>query len=182
MRIACVAWGSLVWDPRDLLIRRPWFNDGPLLPIEFCRQSSDGRITLVITPGHPCVRTLWALFSVDDLDGAVESLRSREGIPAKNSDLHIGRWANNKPQNQIEVEIASWARKKRIDAVVWTALPPKFDGKDDVTPCAEEIVAYLKRLPFEKKRHAEQYVRKAPIQIDTDYRRKIQDDIGWTPS
>ena len=26
MKIACIGWGSLVWDPKDLLIRKPWFN------------------------------------------------------------------------------------------------------------------------------------------------------------
>ncbi|MCJ7616171.1 MAG: hypothetical protein MUO43_06495 [Desulfobacterales bacterium] len=143
MKIACLAWGSIVWEPKDLLIRQPWFNDGPLLPIEFCRQSQDGRITLVITPEKTPIRTLWALFSVDQIDAAIDSLRSREGIPPKNRDKHIGRWANSlTPKDKIENEIAGWA---------------------------------------EKKQNAEMYIRKAPKQIDTDYRRKIQTELGWSP-
>ena len=43
-----LAWGSLVWDPRDLQTAAKFTANGPLLPIEFCRISDDGRLTLAI--------------------------------------------------------------------------------------------------------------------------------------
>ena len=50
MRIAIIAWGSLVWDPRTLQIKGDWVASGPELDIEFSRVSKDGRLTLVIDP------------------------------------------------------------------------------------------------------------------------------------
>src|SRR6266446_8766603 len=74
--IACIGWGSLIWDSRDLPHRGSWQNDGPLLPVEFARESggkTDGpgeKITLVICPDTPRVRTYWALLDVPDISRA----------------------------------------------------------------------------------------------------------------
>jgi len=55
-KIAVIAWGSLVWDKRSLRIADKFECTGPRLPIEFCRISGDGRLTLVIdeTNGAEC--------------------------------------------------------------------------------------------------------------------------------
>ena len=74
MKIACLGWGSLIWRPESLLIQRQWFQDGPFLPIDFLRQSKDGRLTLVINETSKSVRTLWALMDTDDLNKAKTSL------------------------------------------------------------------------------------------------------------
>ena len=71
-RIACIGWGSLIWDPRSLPIEGMWSTDGPDLPIEFTRESSDGRMTLAITPDFAAVQTLWILMRVDTLADAIE--------------------------------------------------------------------------------------------------------------
>ncbi len=79
MKIAVLAWGSLVWDPRELHAAAPFAPNGPLLPIEFCRVSGDGRLTLVIDEAFGIVcKTYSAPSAIQSLDEAVENLRGRE--------------------------------------------------------------------------------------------------------
>lgn len=180
MTIACLAWGSLVWDPRGLPVQGRWFDDGPLVRVEFARESSDRRLTLVIVPTGPEVRSLWAPFTVSTAADARDALAKREGVE-KNLDKHIGVWSSMEPNDSDPPSISAWARGLRLDAVVWAALPPRFEGKDGRLPTEEEAVAYLRRLPREARRHAERYIRRTPRQIDTPYRRRFEHEFGWTP-
>jgi hypothetical protein len=90
--IACIGWGSLIWDKRDLDVDGEWRTDGPLLPVEFARQSNDGRITLVVVQGVQPVPTLWSAFNTRDLAKARESLRQRERIPRSRAGDLIAHW------------------------------------------------------------------------------------------
>src|SRR2546427_8381122 len=74
--------------------------DGPFLPIEFARQTSDGRLTLVLVrnqPTVPLVRSLWALFSVSQLDVARQALADREGIQKERANVENGVWSGKTP-------------------------------------------------------------------------------------
>jgi hypothetical protein len=173
-----------VWDPRELPIRGPWFTDGPLLPVEFARQSNDGRLTLVLLKDQhsiPLVRSLWALFSVSDLDVARQALADREGVGKERANIDIGVWSGGEAQSAVDERIAVWGRCKHIESVMWTNLPPKFAGEERRTPSIEEAVHYLQQLPNEKRQLAERYIRMAARQIDTDYRRRFEAEFGWTP-
>jgi hypothetical protein len=174
MRISCLGWGSLIWKPEDLPVGK-WLSDGPHIPIEFARQSADGRMTLVIAEDGGPVRVLWAPLDVKTIDEARKALAHREGCQLN----AIGYWSPLvKPNSKSSATIASWALTKGLDGVVWTALKPKF-GDEYRMPSAGEVIGYLTGLsgiPMEK---AKEYVRRAPVQIKTPYRARIEDELGW---
>jgi hypothetical protein len=68
-----------------------------------------------------------------------------------------------------------------LDVVIWTALPPKFRGENGKMPSADDVITHLSDLRHEKRKHAEQYIRMTPRQIDTNYRRQIEVALHWTP-
>jgi hypothetical protein len=181
MKIACLAWGSLVWDPQVLPIQKCWFKDGPLLPIELARHSRTDCITLVIVPGVRDVRSLWTPLIVPDLDTAKLKLAEREGIKTEDIPRYIGYVSSTESSNGQSAEvIRRWASYIGLDAVVWTNLPPKFQNEARV-PTVEEVIAFLQTRPPETKKRAEEYIRKTPRQIDTEYRRRIEVELNWTP-
>ncbi len=176
-RIAVLGWGSLIWDPRELPIQREWFKDGPLVQVEFARQSKDNRITLVLEENALPVRCLWAIMNCTELKDARGALRKREGCPNL-EDIHT--WPKGQPLPNLIHDLEAWAASCSIEAVIWTGLPSKFNGKVACTPKIEQVLEHLNNLPCAERDCAERYVRNAPRQIDTAYRRKIETSFGWT--
>lgn len=136
MRIAVLGWGSLVWDPRALRLSDHFKPNGPCLPLEFCRVSGDGRLTLVIdeTVGSPC-DTYAATTSFNVLDDAIDDLREREKIPRPRNvgtyptgvgyiDLTNGQTSASAMQRHPGAvgAIQSWTNANGYDATIWTAL------------------------------------------------------------
>ena len=175
MAIACLGWGLLIWDPRELPIRREWFDDGPLLRVEFTRQSNNGRMTLVLEPTAPEVRSCWAIMATDDLALAKRQLMVREGT--KNRDCATRSQGAAAPSlcRPTGLGLSPWRGRRGLD---WHC-PRQFDGQS-VAPTIEQVVSYLQGLEGAKKDEAERYIRHAPRQIDTPYRRRIEADLGWT--
>lgn len=179
MKIACLGWGSLVWNPRQLPIHGGWFKDGPLVPVEFTRQSDDGRMTLVVDPRAAPLTVLWAHMVSADLAAAVRALCNREGIADENCWSWIGSWNRGESSPRDIADLPAWAEAHEIDAVVWTALSPRFEGKAR-SPLAVEVIHYLSELREPLRRGARAYIERAPRQIDTDYRRQVATALGWS--
>ena len=184
MNIACLAWGSLVWNPKDLPIQRRWFDDGPFAPVEFTRQSQDGRITLVLDEDAEPVRLLWARMTSADVHKAREALKKREGITAEKWCHLIGSWCLDDEDPKMIPSLAMWAQAHGVDAAIWTALEPQYRKKSGDKPRKERpspewVLGYLQELRGPCRDFAEQYIRCAPPQIDTEYRRRVEATLGW---
>jgi hypothetical protein len=150
-----------------------------LVPVEFARQSEDGRITLVIDLRAEPIPVLWAHMLCCNQDDARTALRDREGIRAANWESLIGSWERAEQSPSEIPELPRWAQAHDLDGIVWTALPAKFNDEDR-PPSAEEVVGYLRGLSGNTLMRAREYVERAPRQIDTAYRRRIEAALGWS--
>lgn len=189
MNIAILGWGSLVWQPKELKYDKSfgWETDGPILPIEFARISKDGRLTLVITSNGTKVPTLYTLSDYKTTDEAVLDLAVREGSGRKS----IGWYDKSKNEFSPEKiackdEIREWIKDRDFDAVIWTNLGENWKIKNDNGQVTKEIIPderinYLRELKGPISKSAEQYIRKAPKQINTTYRKKIEEELEWFP-
>ena len=175
MVIACLGWGSLIWKPDTLPLAGEWFSDGPKLPIEFARVGDGGELATAICANAPPCKVLWALLDVETLEDACEALRVREQIPEDRQD-GIGIFTTSSSSVGV---IAEWAFPRQLDAIIWTALPPRFEGIEGLIPTVDDAVSYLSGLSGEAQEHAREYVKQVPAQIDTPYRSEIASRFGW---
>ncbi len=175
--IACLGWGSLIWDnSRPFETKGNWQNDGPALPIEFARQSKDDRITLVITDSEHDVPTLWAELDVASLDKAISMLAKREGCQQGS----IGRWPNNLERRfPCQDKICAWATTKGLTAVVWTALDPGMKGNRGTAPTLAQVQNHLATLDKSSQAGAIEYIHRAPKQVETPYRPSLENSFPF---
>lgn len=175
MNIACLGWGSLLWKPGPLPVSGDWHADGPSLPVEFSRVGDKGELATAICLNAPPVPVFWARLAVDTLEQACEALRQREQIPPERTDgvgVLIARSAPVGP-------LTAWAQARQIDALIWTALPPRIAHSEGLIPTVDDAIAYLRELKGEKREHARHYLTQVPQQLDTPYRRAIRQQLGW---
>jgi hypothetical protein len=171
MKIAILGWGSLIWDQRDLPTLGVWQKGGPVLPIEFSRISSDGRLTLVIDEknGVP-VKTRYAESGSGTLVQATEDLRKREGSPKEMIGV-TSKTMNNRRLGHESIH--AWATAHKWDAAIWTGLPSNFEEKRHLPFTVENGLAYLETLGEEKRSAAMKYIDLAPEEVDTPFRRGV---------
>ena len=186
MKIAVLGWGSLIWDPGTLRLVGHWMEGGPSLPIEFSRISDNGRLTLVIDEAHGVdvpTRYAWSAFS--DLDKAIADLQKREGSSARNrigfidiaSGLTCERARANHPL--ACARILEWSKGQHLDAVIWTAIGPRFQEKTSVPFSVEAAVRYLVGLQEPRRALAIAYICSAPADVVTPVRTKAAAELGF---
>ncbi len=187
MKIAIIAWGSLVWDPRTLRIKGEWKNQGPRLQIEFSRVSKDGRLTLVVDDNDGVEVQTYCAQSVQcepgdaiaDLSEREATLRKRIGfVEANNGNCSISEFSD---QIDITEIMVAWCKSLGFEAAIWTALPPQFEEQTKTLFSVDNAVAYLNRLPLPVRKNALEYIEKAPRETDTPVRRKVKqlNDSNW---
>jgi len=190
MRIAVLAWGSLVWQPRngfgELCVdpHGDWRSDGPHLPIEFARISADGRLTLIALPGYAHRSpVLWRPSCHDRLEDAISNLAMRETNAPRRHIHAAGRTGvmNGTPDPVVAGAVSGWlASRDDLDAAIWTGLPPgprwEANGHDGFS--AEAALSYVSSLTGETRARAAEYVLRAPRQIVTPLRPRLEESLG----
>jgi hypothetical protein len=179
MKIAIIGWGSLIWDPRQLFIASKWHRDGPSLPVEFARQSRNGRITLVIQEGSSKHQTYWALSGFSEIEDARRDLCDREG--AGPIEAVVSGAAAEADEDSVVRAIRLWLNdgEHDLETAVWTGLPCKWNDQEGVSPTVEQAVDYLRGLHGGRREAAREYICKAPEQIQTRFRETIRNQLGW---
>jgi len=183
MKIAILGWGSLIKEPRGLPIEGEWQPDGPKLWIEFSRISQlgvrAGCLTLVIDEQRGSeVTTLHVLSKRNDLVLAIADLQEREGTSQNNvgfCNIAAGRFASDAVKRHPKCceRIRAWAGQKGLDAVIWTALPPRFKDAIGIPFTPGAALEYLNGLTGSTKDSALQYIHDAPPQTMTAFRRLL---------
>jgi hypothetical protein len=184
MRIAVLAWGSLVWDPRTLAIDGDFQPKGPRLPIEFSRISGDGRLTLVIDESCGAVCATYVTKSAhEDLGEAIENLRAREGMKTSRGVGFVvpassRQSATAKDRHPLALStIAAWVLTSGHDAAIWTALASNFQQKTSDAFSVKGAVRYLEQLDSSARVVALNYIRRASPEIQTPLRSAV--NLRW---
>ncbi|MDB5610683.1 MAG: hypothetical protein JWP25_7583 [Bradyrhizobium sp.] len=182
MKIAVIAWGSLIWDRRNLEVTGDFVANGPRLSLEFSRTSRDGRLTLVIDEERGGLCPTFSVQSAfDDLNKAIDNLRLREGMPTTKGvgfiDLQSGRVSPTALQRhpQAVQTIKAWAGALGYGGAIWTALASNFreSEKTDQPFSLEAGIRYLEARDDPTLAAALNYIRQAPAEVRTPFRTAV---------
>lgn len=184
MRVAILAWGSLLWDRGALEIDGSFQPVGPSLHLEFSRVSRNKRLTLVIdeASGVQCA-TFVAQSAHDDLASAIENMRARENMLGPKGIGFVvpatgGQNATAEERHPLAVStIANWVRSSGYDAVIWTALASNFQNETSETFSVKAAIRHLECLNDPTRAVALNYIRRAPHEVQTPLRSAVQ--LRW---
>jgi len=111
---------------------------------------------------------------LEDRAPAIENLADRESCEAARIGFEQKGPAATGP-------IADWLKPNPdVDAVVWTDLPSNWKRKRGKDFSCEDALRYVRELGRQKRDRAEQYVRNAPRQIQTNLRDLLRKELRWS--
>jgi hypothetical protein len=185
VKTVVLAWGPTVSDAGDLRVAAPFAAEGPLLPVEFCRVSADGRLTLAIDESFGAVCTTYAAPSaIESLDGAIDNLREREGLASADAIGFVEPASER--QSEVAAErhpqalatIGAWVAAKGYDAAIWNGAQSNFGdwgkgGEPFSVSAALEYLEALERDDPETFADALAYIRNAPAEVETPVRERV---------
>lgn len=159
-KIAILAFGSLIWSPRNLKFKGDWQYGGPELPVEFSRIARDGRLVLTYTPGVAPQPTYYAESAFTNLDDAIANVAEREGCHIR----HISAYQSEKPA------FRPWLQEHAYDHALHCALPVNFEDLRGEALSGPAAKKYLDTLEGAQLERAWEYLQNAPSEIVTPIR------------
>lgn len=169
MNIVYLAWGSLKWNPDNLLIHNvnSWIYSNLKLPLEFSRISDNGkgRLTLVIDEINGTYNNVWYSYSTTkNVNIAINSLKKRENT-SLNNIAYINLKNNKKriintPKN-IQIIIYKWMIKNNIDVCIWTDLKSNWVNIKNEKYNIENAYNYFKNSSLDTRIKQLEYIYKA---------------------
>ncbi len=180
--VACLGRGALIRGPHEWPVRRHRFDDGPPVPVEFARQSRDGRVALAVGPSARPVRALGVRMDPGCLEDARRAPARREGTSRK----HIGFWSPPpcslvSPERSGAKAIAERAGARGLNGSVWAALRPEF-REWGTAPRMDEGRERLRGPTGARRDSAERCIRRTPRPVDTERRRRIEAEVRSRPA
>lgn len=177
---AVIAWGSLLWSPRNLRLTGRWEPTGPRLPIEFSRVTTDGRLTLVVDPVDGVEVQTWVARSPLPPDDARRNLAEREACSIEHIGIVRRDTSNGADQASSRLPthlkpIAKWLGAGRFQAAIWTALPTRFHAVTGAPFSVPSGLSYLKGLRGVTRKIAFEYIRRAPGTSRTPLRNAFEE-------
>ena len=191
MRIAFIAWGSVVWNPRDLSYHETWVPSKLELPVEFSRKSMDGRLTLVVDFDAGTRLPMYVARSTrTEMQDAIADLRDREqtihariGWFVKSTgDKSSARQHDSKldhaAHDYVVPLVKTWLDTTDYDAAVWTALSANYEKRLGTRFSVAKAVDHLLGLTGTERRLAYDYISRAPDLIQTSLRKQWNGHSG----
>lgn len=156
MIIYYIAWGSLLWNFKSLRIETEWTKSNIKFPLNFSRisDSGQGRLTLVIDKIGELNNVYYARTAFTNLNAAIEKLKTREKTLTKNIgfiNISSNSVRTSLLNNKKIYELINFAKKNKIDGLVWTEIPPNFDEVFGKPYSKENAIEYIESKHENKK-------------------------------